>query len=180
MKLIPKRKTPELVVPRVGGGDWSLAEQNSDKFLMLVFYRGYHCPICKIYLQKLNSLLDEASNVGISVFTISGDTLERASNSRAEWDVGDLGIGYGMTVDQMNDWGLYVSASIKEEEPELFGEPGLFLIRPDQTVYYAAYNSMPIGRPDPKEVIEFVKFALEKDYPSRGERTTGGLHSANP
>jgi len=180
MKLIPKRKTPELVVPRVGGGDWSLAEQNSDKFLMLVFYRGYHCPICKIYLQKLNSLLDEASNVGISVFTISGDTLERASNSRAECDVGDLGIGYGMTVDQMNDWGLYVSASIKEEEPDLFGELGLFLIRPEQTVYYAAYNSMTIGPPDPKEVIEFVKFALEVDYPSRGERTTGGLHSANP
>jgi len=179
MKLIPKRKAPDLVVPRIGGGNWSLIEQNPDKFLMLVFYRGHHCPICKSYLEKLNRLLDEASNLGISVFTISGDTQERAAKSRAEWNIDDLGIGYGMTVDQMNDWGLYVSASIKEEEPDLFGEPGLFLVRPDQTVYYAAYNSMPMGRPDPKEVIEFVKFALEEDYPSRGERTTGGLHSAN-
>jgi len=174
MKLIPKRKAPELVVPRVGGGDWSLNEQNPDKFLMLVFYRGYHCPICKSYLEKLNGLLDDASNLGVSVFTISGDTRERASKSRAEWDIDDLGLGHGMTVDQMNDWGLYVSASIKEEEPDFFGEPGLFLIRPDQTLYYAAYNSMPMGRPDPKEVIEFVKFALEEDYPSRGERTTDG------
>ncbi len=180
MKLLPKRKTPALVVSQIGGGKWSLTEQKPDKFLMLVFYRGYHCPICKSYLQKLNSLLDDASNLGISVFTISGDTQERALKSRAEWCVGDLGVGYGMTVDQMNDWGLYVSAAIKEEEPEFFGEPALFLIKPDQTVYYAAYNSMPVGRPDPKEVIEFVKFALEKDYPSRGERTTGGLHSANP
>jgi peroxiredoxin len=172
MKLIPKRKAPELVVPRVGGGDWSLTEQNPDKFLMLVFYRGYHCPICKTYLETLNGLLDDASNLGVSVFTISGDTQERASKSRAEWNIDDLGIGYSMTVAQMNEWGLYASASIKEEEPDVFGEPALFLIKPDQTLYYAAYNSMPMGRPDPKEVLEFVKFALKKDYPARGERTT--------
>lgn len=172
MKLIPKRKAPELVVPRVGGGEWSLTEQNPDNFLMLVFYRGYHCPICKRYLEKLNSLLDDASNLGVSVFTISGDTHERASKSRSEWDIDDLGIGYGMTADQMNDWGLYLSAAIKQEEPDFFGEPGLFLIRPDQTLYYAAYNSMPMGRPDLNEVIEFVEFVLEKDYPARGEIMT--------
>jgi hypothetical protein len=34
-----------------------------------------------------------------------------------------------------------------------------------------------MGRPDPKEVIEFVKFALEEDYPSRGERTTEGMQT---
>jgi len=179
MKLIPKLKAPELVIPQVGGGDWSLSEQNPDKFLMLVFYRGYHCPICKTYLETLNGLLDDASNLGVSVFTISGDTQERASKSRAEWNIDDLGIGYGMTVAQMNEWGLYVSASIKEEEPDVFGEPALFLIRPDRTLYYAAYNSMPMGRPDPKEVIDFVKFALEQDYPARGERTTDELQFSN-
>jgi len=176
MKVIPKWKAPELVVPRVGGGEWSLTDQNPDKFLMLVFYRGYHCPICKRYLEKLNSLLDEASNLGVSVFTISGDTQERVSKSRAEWNIDGLGIGYGMTADQMNDWGLYVSASIKEGEPDFFGEPGLFLIRPDQTVYYAAYNSMPMGRPDLKEVIEFVEFVLKEGYPPRGETTTNESH----
>ena len=29
---------------------------------------------------------------------------------------------------------------------------------------------MPMGRPDLKEVIEFVEFILEKDYPARGEK----------
>jgi len=75
-----------------------------------------------------------------------------------------------MTVAQMNEWGLYLSAAIKEEEPAVFGEPGLFLIKPDQTIFYAAYNSMPMGRPDLKEVIEFVEFILEKNYPARGEK----------
>jgi len=170
MKLIPKKKAPSLTIPRVGGGNWSLADQRPDNFLLLVFYRGYHCPICKSYLEKLNGLLGDASKQGITVFVASGDTEDRARQSQDEWEIDDLELGYGMTVAQMNEWGLYTSAAIKEEEPAVFGEPGLFLIKPDQTIYYVAYNSMPMGRPDLREVIKFVEFVLEKDYPARGEK----------
>ena len=75
-----------------------------------------------------------------------------------------------MTVAQMNEWGLYLSAGVKEPEPAVFGEPGLFLIKPDHSIYYAAYNSMPMGRPDVREVVKFVEFALENSYPARGEK----------
>ena len=170
MKLIPKKKAPGLVIQRIGGGEWSLADQRPDNFLLLVFYRGHHCPICKTYLEKLNSLLGDAAKQGITVFVASGDTEERALRSQEEWEISDLDLGCGMTVSQMSEWGLYISAAIKEEEPAAFGEPGLFLIKPDQTIYYAAYNSMPMGRPDLKEVIEFVEFILEKHYPARGEK----------
>jgi peroxiredoxin len=168
MKLIPKKKAPCLVIQRIGGGEWSLADQRPDNFLLLVFYRGHHCPICKTYLEKLNSLLGDAAKQGITVFVASGDTEERALRSQEEWEISDLDLGYGMTVVQMTEWGLYISAAIKEEEPAAFGEPGLFLIKPDQSIYYAAYNSMPMGRLDLKEVIEFVEFILEKNYPARG------------
>lgn len=170
MKLIPKKKAPILVIQRVGGGEWSLADQRPGNFLLLVFYRGHHCPICKSYLEKLNGLLGDAGKQGVTVFVASGDTEERARQSREEWKIDNLDMGYGMTVAQMKEWGLYISAAIKEEEPAVFGEPGLFLITPDQTIFYAAYNSMPMGRPDLKEVIEFVEFILEKDYPARGEK----------
>lgn len=170
MKLIPTKKVPSLIIPRVADGKWTLADQRPENFLLLVFYRGYHCPICKTYLEKLNSLLGDASKQGMTVFVASGDTEERARQSQHEWKIDDLDLGYGMTVEQMNDWGLYLSSSIKDEEPAVFGEPGLFLIKPDQTVYYVAYNSMPMGRPDLKEVIEFVEFIIEKDYPARGEK----------
>jgi len=60
MKLIPKKKSPNLIMQRIGGGDWSLADQRLENFLLLVFYRGYHCPICKNYLEKLNGLLSDA------------------------------------------------------------------------------------------------------------------------
>jgi peroxiredoxin len=152
------------------GGDWLLADQHPENFLMLVFYRGHHCPICKTYLEKLHGLLGDIAKQGITVFAASGDTEERASKSQDEWKIDDLDLGYGMTVEQMNEWGLYISSAIKEEEPAVFGEPGLFLIKPDQTIYYVAYNSMPMGRPNLKEVIEFVEFILKKDYPARGEK----------
>ncbi|MFC7337340.1 peroxiredoxin-like family protein [Haloferula chungangensis] len=169
MKLIPKTKAPDLTVKRIVGEDWSLADQEPENFLMLVFYRGRHCPICKTYLENLNTLLDDAADRGVKVFAVSGDTQERAEACLGDWEVDDLEIGYGMTPEQMREWGLYISKAIKEEEPEVFGEPALFLIRPDQTIYYIAYNSMPMGRPDPKDILEFVDFALKKDYPARGE-----------
>lgn len=170
MKLIPKEKAPNLTISRVGTSDWSLANQHPENFLLLVFYRGYHCPICKTYLEKLNGLLDDASEQGITVFVASGDTEERTRQSLDEWKIDGLDLGYGMTVAQMNEWGLYISSAIKEEEPSVFGEPGLFLIKPDHTLYYAACNSMPMGRPDLKEVIEFVEFVRKEDYPARGEK----------
>lgn len=118
----------------------------------------------------LNRLLGDASKQGITVFVVSGDTEERARKSQDEWETDDLDFGYGMTAAQMNEWGLYISSAIKEEEPAVFGEPGLFLIKPDQTIYDVAYNSMPMGRPDLREVIKLVEFVLEKDYPARGEK----------
>ncbi len=170
MKLIPKKKAPSLTLPRLSGGNWSLADQHPKNFLLLIFYRGLHCPICKTYLEKLNGLLGDAEKQGITVFVASGDTEERARQSQAEWKIDNLDLGYGMTVAQMNEWGLYISAGVKEPEPTVFGEPGLFLIKPDHTIYYAAYNSMPMGRPDVREVVKFVEFVLEKNYPARGEK----------
>ena len=52
---------------------------------------------------------------------------------------------------------------------ELFGEPGLFLIRPDHTVYYQAIQSMPFGRPSFRGMLGGIDFVLENDYPARGE-----------
>lgn len=42
MKVLPRTLVPELVVETVGGGLWSLAEQQPKHFTMLVFYRGHH------------------------------------------------------------------------------------------------------------------------------------------
>jgi hypothetical protein len=69
----------------------------------------------------------------------------------------------------MRAWGLYVSKAIKEGQPNEFSEPGLFLIRPDGTLYAAVQTSMPFLRPHLDEVVETVRWINDNDYPARGE-----------
>lgn len=166
----PRTPTPNLEVPTGGGGKWSLADQRPERFTLVVFYRGYHCPVCKGYLKKLDGLLDRFAEQGVtSVIAVSGDEADAAHRSVQEWGLDQLTVGYNQSVDSMRQWGLFVSKGIKEGEPDLFGEPGLFLIRPDRTLYAAAINTMPFGRPNLEELLGAVRFVNDTDYPARGE-----------
>jgi hypothetical protein len=55
------------------------------------------------------------------------------------------------------------------EEPPLFTEPGVFLVRPDHTLYWASVQSMPFARPHFREIVAALDFVIAKDYPARGE-----------
>ncbi|HVA42664.1 MAG TPA: redoxin domain-containing protein [Acidimicrobiales bacterium] len=168
--LKPQAPAPPLDVELVGGGRWNLADQQPDAFSMLVFYRGLHCPVCSGYAKQLDSMLEDFAAVGVtSVIAISGDTAKRAQRSVEEWRIEHLSVGYGQTVDSMREWGLFVSKGIKEGEPALFGEPGLFLIRPDGNVYAEVLNSMPFARPRFDELLGSIAWVNEHDYPARGE-----------
>jgi hypothetical protein len=70
--------------------------------------------------------------------------------------------------------GLYVSGSrgktsLGIEEPERFSEPGVFLVRPDGTLYWAAVQTMPFARPHFREMLAALDFVAKNDYPARGE-----------
>ena len=56
-KLMPDSQAPALSLPLVGGGTWTLANQSPKNFTMVIFYRGLHCPVCKMYLEKLKAAL---------------------------------------------------------------------------------------------------------------------------
>ena len=49
----PTDAVPGLEVTTVGGGTWNLAEQKPEWFTLVEFYRGYHCPRCKLQLLDL-------------------------------------------------------------------------------------------------------------------------------
>jgi hypothetical protein len=78
-------------------------------------------------------------------------------------------LAHDLTIDQARQWGLYISAGIKEGEPPLFSEPGLFLIRPDRTLYAASIQTMPFARPSFADVLAAVDFIAQRNYPARGE-----------
>ncbi len=77
--------------------------------------------------------------------------------------------GYGLGIETMREWGLFVSRDEESGVPELYGEPGLFLIRPDGTGYYAAIYSMPFGRPELREMLAAVGNVKKIDIPAHGE-----------
>ena len=105
---------------------------------------------------------------------MSQDSRELAEQAVGDWELGELSVGYGVSDAQVRDWGLHRSAgrgktSIGIEEPAEFSEPGLFIVRPDNTLYWGQVSTMPFARPHFREIIGALKFALEKDYPARGE-----------
>jgi hypothetical protein len=95
--------------------------------------------------------------------TISSDSTERAGLSKSEWHIPTLKIGYDLSIETGRSWGLYVSRSRGKmssgiEEPAIFKEPGLFLIRPDRTLYAASVVNMPFARPYFKELLQAIDF----------------------
>jgi len=169
MSIKPRTKVPALSLQIVGGGQFDMAQSAPKTFALLVAYRGLHCPICKTYLRDLHHKLGEFEALGVEAIAVSTDTQERAERTKAEWEVEKLSIAYGLTIERARAWGLFISAGIKDGEPSLFVEPGLFLIRPDQTLYAASIQTVPFARPSFSDVLAAVKFVTEKDYPARGE-----------
>jgi peroxiredoxin len=172
--LMPRQAVPALNLPTLTHGDFHLLQDAAAQFTLLVAYRGLHCPICHKYLLELGRLLPEFDKRGVKVLAFSSDTRERAQAMADKLNAPDLRMGYGLSLQTARDFGLYISTSrgttsIGIEEPALFSEPGVFLVRPDGSLYYGAVQTMPFARPHFDELMAAVDFAVAKNYPARGE-----------
>ncbi|MBI1285412.1 MAG: redoxin domain-containing protein [Thiobacillus sp.] len=165
---LPDTKAPALRLPTVGGSSFDLAAARPESFSMLVFYRGLHCPICKGYLNDLDGKFSDFEKAGVIPVAISSDPQDRAEKSKTDWGIKNLPIAYNFSVEDGRKWGLYISTAITEQEIPVFVEPGVFLIRPDQTLYAAAIQTMPFARPHFDEVLGAVRYVTKNRYPARG------------
>jgi peroxiredoxin len=175
--LIPRQPVPPLAVPHAGGGKFDLATESPEKFTLVVFFRGLHCPQCRKQLTELEAKLAEFEKRGVSVVAISADEKVRAERSKTEWGLPRLRLGYGLPLSTARAFGLWISTSRGKtsagvEETSLFNEPGLFLIKPDGTLYCASVQSMPFARPHLDDLLAAIDFVADKNYPARGEVVT--------
>ena len=158
---------PELDLPLAGGGEVHLGGPR-DGWQMVVVYRGRHCPMCKKYLGRLQEMAGDFAATGVDVVTVSGDGQQKAEDAKAEWGL-DLPVAYGLSVSQMQDWGLYISDPRSTQETDRpFPEPGLFLVRPDGNLQIADIANAPFARPNLEYMLGGIKVIQEKDYPVRG------------
>jgi len=174
MRLMPRKPVPGLEFDTVGGGRWSLAAQQPQSFTMVVFYRGLHCPQCRRYTSELNGMIGDFDKRGVSTVITSNDSEQRAAEAKEKWGLPNLTVGYGVAVEKSREWGLYVSTSrgmtsAGIEEPPLFAEPGIFLVKPDGTLFWGSVSTMPFARPHFPEIAAAIDFVVSKNYPARGE-----------
>ena len=168
VRLLSGSPAPELDVPLAQGGRWRLSEQRPEKFTLVVVFRGFHCSFCKPEIEKLQTKLLEFSAIGIAVLAVSMDSEDHAANALVEWAITDLPFAYGLTVRQARAWGLYISKRVKQQEPEIFSEPGAFLIRPSGTLYAEFQSTAPWLRLDFDLLLRGIQVAIKRGTPPRG------------
>jgi peroxiredoxin len=166
---MPTQVAPDLDLPVAGGGRLRLADHHPEGFTMLVFNRGLHCPVCRAQLAELDRRIDELSERGIELFSVSSESAERAEAMRSDWGIENVPLAYGLEEEQMRAWGLFVSRGRNDQEPPIFNEPAVFLLKPDRSVYYEAILSMPAGRPRLDDLLHGIDYWVSTGYPARGD-----------
>jgi peroxiredoxin len=63
--LIPRQKTPSLIVPTLDHGSFDLSSEVSERGTVICFYRGLHCPICAKYLTEFEKKTAEFAERGV-------------------------------------------------------------------------------------------------------------------
>lgn len=172
--LLPRQKTPDLTLDTLDHGRFDLASDPAERGTVIVVYRGLHCPICAPYLKAADALVDDLAERGFSAIGLSTDDADRTRAMQEKTGATKLRFGHDLPLLVARDWGLFLSegrgpTSIGIEEPALFAEPGLFIVKSDQTLYFSAIQTMPFIRPDLSGLIGALDFVIAKDYPARGE-----------
>ena len=169
MKFSSGSRLPALVLPLVGGGTVMLGQpQVKGRWQLVFIYRGFHCPVCKQYLKKLESLKDRFFAVGAELVAVSGDPKHKAA-TMIEFGALTFPVAYGLTIEQMKQLGVYISHPRSADETDRpFAEPGLFAVNADGNVQLIDISNTPFNRSDLVELVDTVEWIQQNDYPIRG------------
>lgn len=161
---MPGTSLPAITLPLVAGGELSPGSRTGGWELFIV-YRGRHCPRCKTYLSKLESLAAAFADIGVSVAIASADSLEdaRADVTEFGWTVP---VGHGLTTAQMQALGLYISQM--PDSGRRFSEPGLFVTNPDGVIQVLGISNAASCRPDLDVILDGIKGIQTRGLPIFG------------
>jgi peroxiredoxin len=170
MRVVPGKPLPALEARTIDGARWTLAGEKAEKLVLLAFYRGAFCPICRVWLGDLERLVPEFEKRGVTTIALTCDPLDSAKKSAADWGLKRLRVGAELDVEAARAAGLYISAGRGANpqgivEPRLFAEPGLMLAKPGGELYAAWVQSTPYARVHVAEILTAVDNLLGKNLP---------------
>lgn len=117
---------PTIQLPTLDNNLINLSEpQNGADWKLVVVYRGKHCPLCTRYLNELETLKSRFLELGVDIVAVSADSEAQLTSHMTQLSV-NFPIAYGLTIEQMQVLGLYISEPRSEQETDhIFAEPGL-------------------------------------------------------
>jgi peroxiredoxin len=166
--LQPGDAAPLLSVDTVQGAPWSLQRTAPAALDLVAIYRGAFCPFCKGFVSQLAARRSAFIERGILPIAISMDGKADAARAFEEWNLHELTIGYGLTIEAARRWGIYLTTRPEGEQLMTFCEPAVFLVRPDKKIYALLVQSLPCGRPDLDNLIQGLDFLAKQGFPARG------------
>ncbi len=171
MKLKAGDPFPKISLPVAGGETITIGKAHSDDtWQLVVVYRGLHCPLCLRYLAQLEKLKDILLKLKVEIVTVSGDPRGKAEKLVSERNL-TLVVAYDLKLDQMREWGLYISHPRSAQENDRPNpEPALFVIDEKGKLRLTDVSNNPFLRPDLEALrqgLEYIR-SREINYPIRG------------
>ena len=162
---------PELTATNLAGETTDIGKPNADAdWRLVVVYRGKHCPMCTKYLNKLEGYVDQLKELSVDVVAVSADSEEQLREHSEKLDV-SFPLYYGLTLDQLESLGVYISNPRSEQETDhRFPEPGMFIVNQDNKLHVVDISNNPFVRPELDTLIAGITFLKnpENNYPIRG------------
>ena len=162
---------PAIMAANLDGEPVDLGARADDKdWKMVVVYRGKHCPLCTKYLNKLEGYKQELRDINVDLVAVSADSKAQLEKHKEKLDV-SFPLLYGLTVEQMQQLGLYIShprSPMETDHP--FAEPGLFVVNEEGRVQVVDLSNNPFVRPEIDQLVSGLAWIRnpENNYPIRG------------
>ncbi len=163
----PSDAFPDIAFSLVGGGTKRI-QDSMGSWVMLIVYRGHHCPRCKSYIARLHALESAYAERGVELLLASTDPENVAQQTISEngWT---LPVAHGLTEESCHQLSLYLTAHVPDYELSgNYSEPGLFLINPEGLTQVMERSNSPSVRPDLEVVLDGIIGTQDRGLPIRG------------
>lgn len=171
-KLRAGQPFPSLVVTDASGTERDISKPGEGfDWMLVVVYRGRHCPMCTKYLNALEPFIDQLAEIGVDVVAVSADSAQQLASHKKKLSVERLPIFHSLSREQMMALGLYISDPRSPKETDhAFAEPGLFVVNEHNTLQVVDISNNPFVRPDLKTLVSGLRWIRnpENNYPIRG------------
>jgi peroxiredoxin len=162
---------PKISLQSLDGGTAEIGQPTGDTdWKMVVVYRGRHCPLCTKYLNQLETYKQQLLDNRIDLVAVSADSKSQLESHLEKLHV-SFPLCYGLTIEQMEELGLYISIPRSDKETDHpFAEPGLFVINDKGQVQVVDISNIPFVRPELEALVAGLGRIKdpENDYPIRG------------